>query len=121
MTDFYIKLNSEADMPTVLAAFYKQDYSIVMDEETGEEITQLEGEPYFVPNTTGYAIDVVGTIHKATGVTLTDDEGMEYAEMAAIDGWHVNIRLSGDEWLERAELVNADHGVTPNSPSRVWL
>jgi hypothetical protein len=46
---------------------------------------------------------------------------MEYAEMAAIDGWHVNIRLSGDEWLERAELVNADHGVTPNSPSRVWL
>jgi hypothetical protein len=47
-TDFYIKLPSEADMPTALAAFYRQDSTTVVDPETGEEHVQLEGEPYLV-------------------------------------------------------------------------
>ena len=29
--DFFIKLNSEADMPTALAAFYKQDSTTIVD------------------------------------------------------------------------------------------
>jgi hypothetical protein len=36
-TDFYIKLPTEADMPTALAAFYRQDSTTVVDPETGEE------------------------------------------------------------------------------------
>ena len=35
-TDFCLKLPSEADMPTALADFYKQDYVTVVDEETGD-------------------------------------------------------------------------------------
>lgn len=61
-TDFYVKLNSEADMPTALAAFYRQDYTAVADPETGEESTQIEGAPYLVMHTVDYAIDVLGTI-----------------------------------------------------------
>jgi hypothetical protein len=35
--------------------------------------------------------DLIGTIHKPTGVTLTDAEGFEYPDMVAIEGYHVNI------------------------------
>jgi hypothetical protein len=121
-TDFYIKLNSEAEMPTALAAFYKQDYTTIVDPETGEESTQIEGDPYLVSGSADYAIDVVGVIQKPTGVMLTDDEGMEYPEMAALDGWHVNLRLSGDGRRADAEALAAyTVDPSPATPSRVWL
>ena len=101
-TDFYLKLASEASMPSVLSSFYDE-----------------EGE--FVSNTADYSIDVVGVLHEATGVTLTNNEGMEYPEMAALDGWHVNIRLSGDAVRDVAEALDVSHGVTPDTPKRGWL
>ena len=109
-------------MPTALAAFYKQDYTTIVDPETGEESTQIEGDPYLVSGSADYAIDVVGVIQKPTGVMLTDDEGMEYPEMAALDGWHVNLRLSGDGRRADAEAL-ASYTVDPSpaTPSRVWL
>jgi hypothetical protein len=120
--DFYLKLASEAEMPTALAAFYKQDYTTIVDPETGEESTQIEGDPYFVSDTADYAIDVVGVIQKPTGVTLTDDEGYEYPEMAALDGWHVNLRLSGEGRRDDAEaLVAYIVDPSPVTPARVWL
>ena len=118
--DFYLKLTSESDMPTVLSAFYQQDYVTNVDDE-GVETQVADGDPYMVTHTHDYAIDVVGTIHEPTGVTLTDSEGMDYPEMAAVEGWHVNVRLVGDAMRETVEALDATHGVTPNSPSRVWL
>ena len=120
-TDFYLRLATEADMPTVLSSFYKQDTKTTVDEETGEETTTNVGDPYLVSNTSDYAIDVVGTLHEATGNTLTDDEGMEYPEMQAMSGWHVNIRLTGDAVRETVEALDTSHGVTPETPIRVWL
>ena len=101
-TDFYLKLANEASMTTVLSAFYNED-----DE--------------FVSNTSDYSIDVVGTLHEPTGNTLTDDEGMEYPEMQAMTGWHVNIRLVGDAVRDTVETLDTSYGVTPNAPQRVWL
>jgi hypothetical protein len=118
--DFYLKLTAESDMPTVLSAFYQQDYVTNVDDE-GVETQVADGDPYMVTHTHDYAIDIVGTIHEPTGVTLTDSEGMDYPEMAAVDGWHVNVRLVGDAMRETVEALDATHGVTPNSPSRVWL
>ena len=121
-TDFYLKLASEADLPTALAAFYRQDSSTVVDPETGEESTQLEGEPYLVMHTADYAIDVVGVIHKPTGNMLTDAEGFEYPEMAALDGWHINIRIMGDARRADVEALSAYFvDPEPATPSRVWL
>ena len=120
-TDFYIKLNSEADLPTAFSAFYKQDYVTVVDEETGEETQTPEGEPYLVTHSHDYAIDVVGVIHEPTGNMLTDAEGNEYPETAPVDGWHVNVRLVGDAVRETVEALDALYGVVPNSPSRVFL
>ncbi len=102
MTDYYLKLDNEASMPTVLSAFYDE-----------------EGE--FVSNTADYSIDVVGTLQEPTGNTLTDDDGMEYPEMQAMTGWHVNIRLTGDAMRDTVEALDTSHGVTPESPMRVWL
>ena len=118
--DFHLRLAAESDMPTVLADFYTQDYVTVVDEE-GVETQTPDGEPYLVAHSHDYAIDVVGLIHEPTGTMLTDDEGNEYPEMAPVDGWHINIRLVGDAKRETVEALDATHGVTPNSPSRVWL
>ena len=35
--------------------------------------------------------DLIGTIYKASGVMLTDEEGNEYPEMKALEGYHVNV------------------------------
>ena len=120
-TDFYLRLATEADMPTVLSSFYTQDTETTVDEETGEETTTNIGDPYLVSNTSDYAIDVVGTLHEPTGATLTDEDGMEYPEMQAMTGWHVNIRLMGDAVRETVEALDTSHGVTPETPIRVWL
>ena len=121
-TDFYIKLASEADMPSVLASFYRQDTTTEVDGETGEEIVVNVGDPYLVQHTADYAIDVVGIIHKPTGVMLTDADGNEYPEVAALDGWHINLRLVGEAKRADAEaLVAYTVDPTPVTPSRVWL
>ena len=120
-TDFYLRLQSEADTPAALSAFYKQDYTVTVDEDTGEEIQTPEGDPYLVMHTADYAIDIVGVIHKPTGNTLTDDAGFEYEETTPLDGWHLNVRLMGDARRADVEALDAAYGVTPNSPSRAWL
>jgi len=120
-TDFYLKLANEVSMTTVLSVFYNQDTETTVDEETGEETTTNVGDPYLVPNTSDYSIDIVGTLHETTGATLTDDDGMEYPEMQAMTGWHVNIRLTGDAVREAVEALDTSYGVTPDSPQRIWL
>jgi hypothetical protein len=120
-TDFYLRLQSEADTPAALSAFYHQDYTVTVDEDTGEEIQTPEGDPYLVMHTPDYAIDIVGVIREPTGNTLTDDAGFEYEETTPLDGWHINVRLVGDARRADVEALDAAYGVTPNSPSRVWL
>ena len=119
-TDFFIKLPSEADMPTALAAFYKQDTTTEVDDETGEETVVNVGDAYLVTTTHDYAIDLVGVIYEPTGETLTDAEGNEYPATAPLDGWHLNIRLLNDTMRAAVEAIDATYGVTPISPSRVW-
>ena len=59
------------------------------------------------------AIDVIGVIHKPTGEMLTTDEG-EVPEMAALEGWHVNVRHTAD-----APELDA-YKVHPKAPVRGW-
>ena len=118
--DFHLRLSAESDMRTVLADFYRQDYVTVVDEE-GVETQVEDGDPYMVTHSHDYAIDVVGTLQEPTGTMLTDDEGNEYPEMAPMAGWHINIRLVGDAKRETVEALDETHGVTPETPMRVWL
>ena len=119
--DFFLKLASEADMPTALIAFYRQDTETTVDGETGEETVANVGDPYLVAHTPDYALDVVGVIHRPTGVMLADAEGNEYPEQAPLEGWHVNIRVLGDTLRGTIEALDAIYGVIPDTPARVWL
>lgn len=113
--DFYLKLNSAEDMPTTLAHFYNDEGEMVMQ-------------------TRDHAIDVVGAIFEPTGNTLTADDGYEYPEMQEIAGHHINLRLrrdipnadaddpeAEDTLRDIVEALDTTYGITPNSPSRVWL
>jgi hypothetical protein len=58
------------------------------------------------------SVDVIGIIYKPTGVMIETDEG-EVAEMAPVDGWHVNTR---GPMLESLMAF----AVEPQHPVRVW-
>ena len=80
-----------------------------------------DGDAYLVTHSKDHAFDIVGLIHKATGVMLTDAEGTEYPEMAPVDGWHINLRIRGDYMRDEAEAIDAAWGVSPVTPHRTWL
>lgn len=63
----------------------------------------------------GASIDTVGVIYKPTGETIETDMG-EQPEMAAIDGWHVNVRLKVDHLVPELDAYK----VEPANPVRVW-
>jgi hypothetical protein len=110
--DMFLKFSDEAEMLSVLFHDVAVEWETVTDEETGE-VTKtpiaFESRPRFV-NT-----DIIGAIYRPTGNTLTDDEGNEYPEQAALDGFHVNIRAEAP--IEELESFR----VYPNAPVRVWL
>jgi hypothetical protein len=54
-------------------------------------------------------IDIVGVIYKRTGGT--DEEPV----MAAIPGWHVNVRV-----IDEDDKILQPFAVTPAAPVRVW-
>ena len=123
MIDYYLKFASKQEAETVLT-----NLNILA------ETSQEDGSVLLVP--TGLAsVDFIGTIYKPTGVTLTSEDGMEYPEMKALDGYHVNLRFAGGlpivyaldvesgEYVEIPSTIPNDlapYTVEPTTPSRVW-
>lgn len=58
--------------------------------------------------------DLIGTIYAPSGVVLTDEDGNEYPEMVAVEGYHVNVLPQEDMSLIEPYIV------TVNTPSRVF-
>ena len=128
--DFYYAFTDEAAAATALQPFCHQPQvqsvdpetgEKLFDEETGEPVMENDGDAYLVMNSHNHSFDIVGVIHEPTGNMLTDDEGIEYPEMAPIDGWHVNLRIRGDYMRDDAEAIDTDFGVEPATPHRTWL
>ena len=122
MIDYYLKFKDKAEAETVLT-----ELAILV------EVAQEDSTEY-LPASSFVSIDFVGTIYKPTGVTLTSEDGMEYPEMKALAGYHVNLRFA---YLPSTYAVDASTGeqveipsaipdalapyiVEPASPSRVW-
>ena len=80
-----------------------------------EETTEIDwnAPPQMMKVPKYAAIDVIGTIYKPTGKMIKTDEG-EVPEMAALEGWHVNVRHTFDA----PELVA--YQVFPQNPVRGW-
>jgi hypothetical protein len=119
--DFYYAFTDEAAAATALQPFYYQPVITSVDEETGETVETPDGDAYLVMHSHDHSFDIVGLIHEPTGNMLTDAEGIEYPEMAPIDGWHVNLRIRGDYMRDDAEAIDATSGVSPVTPHRTWL
>ena len=128
--DFYYSFTDEAAAATALQPFYHQPQvqsvdpetgEKLFDEETGEPVMENDGDAYLVMHSHNHSFDIVGLIHEPTGNMLTDEEGIEYPEMAPIPGWHVNLRIRGDYMRDEAEAIDATDGVSPVTPHRTWL
>jgi hypothetical protein len=67
-------------------------------------------------------LDVIGTIYRPTGNTLTstDNTGatFEYSEQIAIEGFHANLRATLTP--EQDECIKSISIETPKTPMRVW-
>jgi hypothetical protein len=100
-TDFFLKFDSPAAADAVL-----YDEQTVVDGDTVETVKKAKYA----------AIDVIGTIYEPTGKMLpaSDDSGDAVPEMAAIPGWHVNVRHTS----EAPELEQ--YRVHPATPHRMW-
>ena len=105
MIDYYLKFASEEEAKEVLFG------NGLLLEYTNDEVTYLSASPIA-------SIDYVGIIFKPTGVTLTSEDGMEYPEMKALDGYHVNLRLT--DLPEALPDALTPYIVEPTTPSRVW-
>jgi hypothetical protein len=104
--DKYLSFESEAAAKAVL---YRIEGAVDADPEQGIEAS--EGT-----EVANYAnIDTVGIIYKPTGET-TEQDGMDVPVMAALPGWHVNVRLNEGEDAQALEAF----AVAPRKPARVW-
>jgi hypothetical protein len=102
MIDYYLKFKDQAEAEDVLS-----NLSFLAEVENEDESVVL------VP--TGLAsIDFVDTIHKPTGKMLKDEDGNEYPAFAAIDGYHVNVRVG-----EEIPVLDT-YKIEPKTPLRVW-
>jgi hypothetical protein len=106
MQDLYLSFPDEASAKAVL-------YRIEGAQEANEELGTEAVEGYEVQNFAN--TDTIGVIYKPTGEVEQTDMG-ERPVMAAIPGWHVNVRLAEGE--DGSTL--APFAVTPTTPLRVW-
>lgn len=90
----FLKFPDEATAKTVLADYVSADGAWITDSHA-------------------HSLDPVGVIYRATGNTLIDENGVEYPEMAAIAGYHINF-------LGELPAIPSVYIVTPINPVRVF-
>ena len=108
MTDFYLKFADQTQADSVL---YTNTPVLAVIDMEGNVITPA-GENIVTPNFAN--IDVIGTIYRPTGAVETV-EGMEVPVMAALEGYHVNVRAVGEDTSALTSFA-----VTPTNPQRIW-
>ena len=104
-TDWYIKVSDRAALITALKG--PGETRDTFDDEgnvSGTEtvyphsiITQGDDDNDVIMATAWVRVDDIGAIYAPTGKTLTDDEGNSYPEMAAVAGYHANLRKLSDK------------------------
>jgi len=119
--NYYLKTNTEQEMWEALETsnLAKKEYDMEdvlnnppedYDYETNDEFVKT-GKYDWVALC---QLDMIGTIYQKSGTILTDDEGNEYPEMIAIDGFHANIKT--DKVVTGLPTIDA-----PQTPYRKWL
>jgi hypothetical protein len=104
-----------ADEQEAILTLYKLETTKTptYDDEGNQTGVSLEFSEEWVPLYRN--IDTIGVIYKPTGEVLQGEDG-PYPEMAAVEGWHVNVRLMPDEDMYGLEPFI----VEVSTPVRVW-
>ena len=126
--DWYVKVADRAALIAALKGPSESRYTFDdAGNVTGTEtvyphsiITQDEDGNDVIRATNWVRVDEIGAIYAPTGNTLTDDDGNSYAEMAAVAGYHANLRkLSGKADTLIQHLEDGGDTITPPAtPSR---
>ena len=119
--NYYLKTNTEQEMWEALetANLAKKEYDMEDALNNPPEDYDSETNGEFV-KTGAYdwvalcQLDMIGTIYQTSETMLTDEEGNEYPEMIAIDGFHANIKT--DKVVTGLPTIDA-----PQTPYRKWL
>ena len=102
--DIFLKARSESALYKALTAA-----GIVTETEDGYRVTDAHK----------YALDVIGKVYKPTGEIITDADGIESPAMAAVPGYHANLRVIDASEFDPEML--ADMTINPpNNPARGW-
>ena len=114
MRDVFLKFEDQAEAQAVLAgagmtvAAGEEDEARLAYRDTGLPAGILALKPV------GAACD--GLVFTPTGAMLTGEDGITYPEMAAVDGYHVNIRMADGAALP-AELATFQVAPEPTTPA----
>lgn len=117
---YYLKTTDKASLWLALeeANLAVRDYDL--KDELNVRPADLEMETEWIPTGafdwrfTGQELDIIGIIYKETGNMLTGEEGLEYPEMAAIQGFHANMIANTDADLSAISVE------APVTPYRKW-
>ena len=123
MTTYYLKATSEAALWEALEAaslaHKEYDHTDALNSRPDDLDMDAEwdgpsGAYEWIADTP--MLDIIGTMYSATGNMLTTDDGMEYPEMEAVDGYHANLREElTDEQVALLPTIDA-----PTVPYRKW-
>ena len=126
--DWYIKVADRAALITALKGpsetrdTYDNEGNVSETVYPHGIITQDEDDNDVIMATNWVRVDDIGSIYAPTGKTLTDDEGNEYPEMAAVPGYHANLRKLSDKADTLIKhLEDGGHIITsPATPARAF-
>ena len=123
MATYYLKATDEQALWTALEAadLAVKDYD--QEDPLNSRPDDLDMEEEWDGPTGAYEwrslsnmLDIIGTMYRETGTMLTTDDGMEYPETEAIDGYHANLREVLTD-AQEAALPTVD---APATPQRKW-
>ena len=123
MTTFYLKATDEQSLWEALEAASLAEKHYDPEDENNQRPVDLATDADWSPSG-AYEwrkivpmLDIIGVIHKPTGEVLTNEDGLEYNEMAAVEGYHANYRgsLSPDQKAVLPILAKP-----PKNPHRKW-
>jgi hypothetical protein len=123
MATYYLKATDEQALWTALEAadLAVKDYD--PEDPLNSRPDDLEPEAEWEPSgeyewrSLEPMLDIIGTIYQPTGETLAGEGDVEYPEMAAIEGYHANLR-AGLNAEQKAALPLLTK--TPKTPVRKW-
>lgn len=116
--DYFLKATSEAELLAELISAQVLLETTFPVTEIIDGVPTQTGELAVQAIADGFALDVIGTIYKATGQMLKVD-GMDVPEMGPIEGYHANLRgVLSDTQLAILEEILLP--VPPANPYRVF-